>query len=683
MPQGAALSPDGSTLAVVESGFNPPALVFYATANLRATRRVALAGAFGRPVWFGRSILVAGANADAVFAIDSASGGVRKFALPHNSYPISVAADRGLVAVVTNGDESLRIGKLDALSGARAIRVGRQPGSAAFSQDGKRVFVAVRSASYVASVDVRTGTVRRIVTDLHPSDVLVAGPALYVAQTDADTVGIYDAATGERRQDVYVGTVRGHIGSSPNALSTAGGAIYVTLGAANEVVVLHGAQIAARYPTGWYPTAAIALRNRLFVIDGKGEGTKPNPHFNVMSRSNVDYIAAVQFGSIRALSLDGAPPPLNPQGAQGAPSPPAQTVLRAGGPIEHVFFILKENRTYDQILGDLPQGNGDPKLVYFGEQVTPNQHAIAQRFGLFDNFYASGEVSDSGHNWADGAFANDYVERTWPSVYGGRNDDDEVLAGSGAAVASGGYMWDAARRANVSFRDYGEMALMPAIEGHVASTAPSIGDRFDPNYVGWDLDYSDLNRYKEWKREFDGFVAAGTTPQLEWMWLPGDHTAGIRAGTLTPAAYIATNDYAVGLIVDAISHSKIWPSSAIFITEDDAQDGADHVSDQRTTLYVASPYAKGGTIHQHFSTVSVLRTIELMLGMEPLSAYDATAAPLYAAFGSTPNLAPVDVIAPKIDTTTRNSKVAAAASVGVLYDLSRPDTLLPEATAHR
>ncbi len=682
-PQGAALSPDGTTLAVVESGFNTPALVLYATNKLHVVRRIPLTGAFGRPVWFGRSILVAGANADAVFAVDSASGLVRKFPLPKGTYPVSIAARGGLVAVATNGDAAVRIGRVQALKGARPIRVGRQLGNLAFSHDGTKLFVTVRSESYVAMVSVKAGTVTRIATDLHPSDVLVAGTTLYVAQADADTVGIYDAATGERRRDVYVGAVHEHIGSSPNALSAAGGTVYVSLGGANEVAVLRDGRVAARYSAGWYPTAAIALRDRLFIVDGKGEGTKPNPHFNVMSRSNRDYIAAIQFGSIRRIALDGPALLPNPQGAQGAPSPPAQTILHAGGPIEHVFFILKENRTYDQILGDMPQGNGDPQLVYFGERVTPNQHALARRFGLFDSFYASGEVSDPGHNWADGAFANDYVERMWPSVYGGRNDDDETLTGKGAGVASGGYIWDAARRAGVSFRDYGEMALMPPIEGHVAATAPSLGDRFDPKYVGWNLDYSDIDRYKEWKREFDAFVAAATVPQLEYMWLPGDHTASIRPGKLTPAAYVATNDYAVGLIVAAISHSKIWRSSAIFITEDDAQDGADHVSDQRTTLYVVSPYATGGTIHQHFSTVSVLRTMEMLLGMKPLSAYDATAAPLYTAFTATPNLTPFDAIAPKIDLTTRNSKAAAAAYVGPLYDLSRPDALLPQSIARR
>lgn len=677
MPQGAAISPDGAMLAVVESGFNPPALTLYATRNLQLLRRFPLAGAFGKPVWTSGAILIAGANADAVFEVNPAGGFVRRIALQRGSYPIAVAASRGMVAVATDGDGCIRIGTLHTLRSARAVHVGRQLGNLTFSGDGAHVFVAVRSGRYVARVDARSGTVRRIPTDLHPSDVLVAGRTLYVAQSDADTVGEYDAQTGTRLADVFVGAMPHSIGSSPNALAAAGYSIFVTLGAANEVAVVRGDRVTARLPAGWYPTAAIPLRDRLFVVDGKGEGTKPNLGFDVMSRSFHEYVAAIEYGSIREIALNGAALPPTPQGALGAAAPPPSTIVRQGGPIRHVFFILKENRTYDQILGDLAQGDGDAQLVWFGERVTPNQHALARRFGLFDRFYASGEVSDPGHNWADGAFANDYVERMWPPAYGGRNDNDEVLTGMGAAVASSGYIWDAARRAGVTFRDYGEMALMPAIEGHVASTAPSLGDRFDPHYVGWNLDYSDLDRYKEWKREFDRFVAADSVPQLEYMWLPNDHTAGTRPGRLTPAAYIATNDDAVGLIVDAISHSRIWPSSAIFITEDDAQDGADHVSDQRTTLYIASPYARGGVVHKHYSTVSVLRTIELVLGMKPLSTYDATAVPLYAAFGSTANLQPFDVIAPKVDLTTRNARTAYGARLSERLDFSRPDAVPP------
>jgi DNA-binding beta-propeller fold protein YncE len=677
MPQGAALSLDGSTLAVVESGFNPPALALYATSNLQLRRRVPLTGAFGRPAWTARGILVAGANADAIFQVDAQSGSAKKIALPRKSYPIGVAARNGVVAVATDGDGCVRIGTLNALRSAAAIRVGRQLGNLAFSNDGRTVFVTVRSASFVAAIDTRTGSVRRIPAGLHPSDVLVVGTRLYVANADSDTVDEYDVASGRRVAETFVGTMPRSIGSSPNALAARGDSVFVSLGGANEVAVLRDGRVAARLPAGWYPTAAVPLRDDLFIVDGKGEGTKPNPGFDVMSQSNHDYIAAIQYGSIREIALNDARLAGSPQGAQAWDAMPPRTILRPGGPIKHVFFILKENRTYDQILGDLPQGNGDRNLVRFGARVTPNQHAMAQRFGLFDNFYSSGEVSDSGHNWADGAFANDYVERNWPPIYGNRNDDDETTSARGAGVPARGYLWDEAQRAGVTFRDYGELTKLPAADGHAEAPAPSLGDRYDPHYVSWDLNYSDLDRYREWKREFDDFVAAGTLPQFEYIWLPNDHTAGTHPGSLTPAAYVAQNDYALGLMISAISHSKIWASSAVFITEDDAQDGADHVSDQRTTAYIASPYARGGAIHEHYSTLSMLRTMELLLGLRPLSNYDATAVPLYAAFSLTADLRPFETTAPQIDLTTRNKKVAYGAQLSARLDFSRPDAAPP------
>ena len=665
LPQGAALSPDGTTLAVVESGFNPPALTLYATQNLASIRRIPLKDAQGRPLWTHAGIAVAGASAGCVFVVDPSSGAVRQIRFPRGSYPVALAARRGIVAVASAGDDAVRLAPLDGAGSAQPIRLRARPASVAFANDGETLFVALRAANAVAAIDLRTGAMRRIRTGLHPGALLVSDGKLYVAESDADSVGEYDGASGQRIASIFVGTMRGSIGSSPNALAAQGDAIYVSLGAANEIAVLRGGRVAARLPTGWYPTDVVPMGEKLFAIDGKGEGTKPNPQFDVMHRSEIGYIAATEYGSVREITLGDATAMPNAQGAQGAgAAPPTDTIVRAGGPIRHVFFILKENRTYDQILGDMPEGNGDPRLVVFGERVTPNQHALARRFGLFDNAYASGEVSDAGHNWADGAFANDYVERTWPVIYGGRLDDDDLGIGRGAAVPARGYIWDAAQRSGISFRDYGEM-----------TTARSLRARYDPRYVGWDLEYSDLDRVKEWRREFDGFLANGTVPQFEFIWLPNDHTHGTSPGELTPAAYIAQNDYALGLMLSAITHSKIWGSSAIFITEDDAQNGADHVSDQRTTAFVVSPYARGGLVHEHYATVGILRTIELLLGMAPLSNYDASAVPLYAAFGTTPNLQAYDALPPQTDLTARNAKVAYGANATARLDYSRPDAV--------
>ncbi len=691
MPQGAAASPDGKTLAVVESGFNPPTLRLYTTNDLDQTAAVALTGAFGRPLWIDSNhVLVAGANADALFVIDVAKQSIRAVAMPKGSYPTAVAVHDDRYAVATDGDLSVRIGALDALASAKPVGIGGHIGDIAFSTDGATLFASNWAGSDAVAVDVATLEARRLQTRLHPSALLVTGKTLYVAESDADSVGVYDASTGKRRATIFVGnrTLPASLGGlSPNALARQGHTIFVSLGAANSVGVIRDDRVVGRIAAGWYPTDVVPLGRRLFIIDGKGEGTRPNPHFIAQRPGYLDYIASIQYGSIRTYDLSrGTAGTGNPQGARGWQTTLASTVVRRDGPIKHVFFILKENRSYDQVLGDVAAGNGDPKLVWFGGRITPNEHALAARFGLFDNTYASGEVSESGHNWANAAFVNDYVERTWPVIYGNRGSTDDTMSGMGAAVPRNGYIWQAARAAHVSFRDYGELVDTPNLSGPGGTTAPSLRGLFDPRYVGWNLDYSDLDRVKEWRREFDAFVRNGDLPQFEYMWLPNDHTAGSRVGKLTPISYVATNDYAVGLIVDTISHSPVWRSSAIFIIEDDAQDGPDHVSDQRTTFFLVSPYARGGVRHEHYSTLSTLRTMELILGLKPLSAYDAMAVPLYAAFSSRAQTKPYDVIVPKVSLGVRNSKIAYGAALSARLNFTRPDAtppgLLEEIIAH-
>jgi DNA-binding beta-propeller fold protein YncE len=670
-PQGASASPDGATLAVVESGYNPPSLRLYRASDLRMLAAIALKGAFGRPLWIdGGHVLVAGANADALFDVDVVAKSIRAIALGKDSYPVAVAMSGETFAAATDGDSAVRIGTLDGLSSAKAAGVGGFIGGLAFSPDGKTLFASNCAASYVEAIDTQTLDERRIETGLHPTAILPVGDTIFVAETDNDTVGVYDASNGRRIASIFVGDAAAHgaaiVGVSPNALTREGDTIYVSLGAANDVAVIRDRSVVARIPAGWYPTDVVVRGQRLFIIDGKGEGTRPNPRYVNGSHSDVDYVAAIQYGSIRAYDLSQhAANSGNPQGAAGWTSAQNSAVVRTGGPIAHVFFILKENRSYDQVLGDMPQGNGDPKLTSFGARVTPNEHALARRFGLFDNTYTSGEVSEPGHNWADAAFDTDFVERMWPSTYAGRRGDDSL---SPAMVPFNGYIWQGAQSAHISFRDYGEMVDPPA---------PSLAGRYDPGYVGWNLDYSDLNRVKEWRREFVDFIHSGNLPKLEYIWLPNDHTYGRRPGKLTPASMVAQNDYALGEIVDTISHSPVWRSSAIFVIEDDAQDGPDHVSGQRTIFFLASPYARGGVQHAHYSTVSVLRTMELMLGLPPLSTYDGMAVSLRAAFSPVARLAPYNVIPPKIGLNKRNLKTAYNAQVTAKLDFSRPDANPP------
>jgi DNA-binding beta-propeller fold protein YncE len=686
MPQGLAASPAGATLAVLESGYNPPAVSFYRIPDLARMGSVPLPGAFGQPLWpDSYHVVLPGANADALLRIDVRTKNVQRFALPKDSYPVwvAIAPDGHTYAVATAGDASVRIGELADIGRAAPIRLGGFPGGVSFG-DNATAFATVRSSSEVVAIDVRTAriTARRS-TGLHPSQVLVAAGKVYVAENDADSVGVYRARDLRLVTRIPLGDPQTQsIGVSPNALSATGGTIFVSLGAANAVAVVRDDRLIGRMAAGWYPTGAVAVRGDLFVLDGKGEGTRANP--GLRPKSDHDYIGTIEFGSLRRYPLPTTfSSSGSPQGAVGWNASENSAVVRANGPIRHVFFVVKENRSYDQVLGDLRQGNGDPALVWFGRDVTPNEHALAARFGLFDNAYTSGEVSAVGHMWDDAAFANDYVQRFWPSLYAGRSVLDDLSHGDSLCVPAGGWVWEAAHRAGVTFRDYGEL-VEPSTShpGLWDPEVPSLAARFDPHYAGWNLNYSDFDRVKEWRREFDGFVRDGTLPQFEFIWLPNDHTYGSKPGKPTPAAYVASNDGAFGRLVDAISHSRVWGSSVIFAIEDDAQDGPDHVSDQRTTLFVISPYARGGVHHEHVSTVSIIRTIEIVLGMQPLSAYDAMARPMYASFDATPDLRPYDALAPAIDLKRTNAHAAYGAAVSARLDFSQPDAIAP-ATLNR
>ncbi len=686
MPQGLALSPDGSTLAVVESGVAPAGLRLVQIRSLHS-RDIALPGAFGKPVWLDAThIAVAGANADAVLVVNAADGTLRRIPSGHGTWPAAVVrlAD-GTFATANDGGGSVSIG-------GHSVLVGEHPSDLALSRDGRVLYVAVRRPSRVLAIDVASERIfASVPTLLHPAALALSqdGSRLYVAQSDDDSVGVIDTRTNALLAQIPVAlrTARLHnFGASPNALCVRGTDLFVSLGAENAVALVRNDRVVERIPTGWYPTG-IVLGNdgTLYVVNGKGESAPPNPQFDPFDRRSPGYVGVMTRGSLRVIPaqayeaaasstervLDNAEP-------QWTPAPASSTVLRAHGPIAHVIYVIKENRSYDQVLGDIAQADGDAKLAMFGQRVTPNQHALAARFGVFDNSYVNAQVSADGHNWTDAAFANDYVERFWPPNYGGRRDLYDFQAGGAPDVPHGGYLWDAAKRARVSYRDYGEDIDFSSRLKIGINTFPGLSGHFDPRYVGWDLHTSDDTRLAEWTREFNAFVAFRSLPQLEIVYLPNDHTAGTSPGMLTPQAYVATNDWAVGRLVQAVSRSPYWSSTAIFILEDDAQNGPDHVSDQRSTFYVASPYARAGVQHAHYSTASFVHTIELILGMQPLSTYDAAARPLYDAFSAQPaNARPFTALKPEIDVHAVNARTAYGSAISARLDFRYPDRVDP------
>jgi phospholipase C len=321
-------------------------------------------------------------------------------------------------------------------------------------------------------------------------------------------------------------------------------------------------------------------------------------------------------------------------------------------------------------------GNGDPSLCIFGAQVTPNQHALAREFVLLDNFYAEAEVSADGHEWSMAAYATDFVEKSWPLNYGNKSHNRIPYPSEGKfriAAPSAGYIWDRCAQAGVSYRSFGEF-VERSKAGELFATVDTLKDHFDPQYEPFNLGYSDLKRADRFISELQRFETEGELPRFQVVRLPNNHTEGTRVGKPTPTAMVAENDLALGRIVEAITHSNFWPRTAIFVVEDDAQNGSDHVDAHRTTAFVISPYARRGVIDSTlYSTTSMLRTMELILGLEPLSQFDAAARPMYASFQAKPDLRPYRCRPATTDLNAKNGATAWGADLSEQLDLSKED----------
>jgi len=733
LPQGAARTADDKHLIVVEDGQAAAAARIFDAATLASERTIALDGASGTPLpdATGTGFWVSLAGADAIAHVDAASGTIdRRIALPGPFWAAAIVRSPDGKTLAVDGDLAGAVRFVDVASGTvgEPIAVGAHPFGLTYAADGKTLYVANWGEASVAAIDTRAMRVRAtIAVGRHPEALALArdGSRLYVSETDDDSIGVIDTATATRASGIAVNPFGPALaGASPTSLALAsdGTRLYATLSAIDAVGVVDLGSRTPRFvgamPTGWYPTAAVLAPDgkSLDVLDGKGESSHANPQFRPFARprSNDGYVAAAMIGSLRRIAIpsdaglaagtalvlaSGRETRGNAAVAGGletraggyVPAPPTPSaVIRANGPIKHVIYVIKENRTFDQVLGDVVGADGDPKLVLFGTNVTPNQHAIVKRFGVLDNTMADAQVSADGHNWTVGAFANDYLERMWPPNYGGRRKAYDFEDEASASTAHNGYLWNAAKRAGVTVRNYGEfttaIAMSPAPQ--IVSHMKDLAEVTDPSFPGFDLAFSDLDRYAEWKREFDGYVRGKNLPQLEFVRLPNDHTAGTRPGSLTPAALVAQNDAAVGKLVDAVSHSAYWRDTAIFIVEDDAQNGADHVDAQRMTAYVASAYSASGILHEHHSTAGIVRTIETILDLPPLSVYDATTETLADAFVATgkPNLRPFAALTPRVSITETNAATAYRARESARMDFSRedaaPEAALSDIVAH-
>jgi hypothetical protein len=475
-----------------------------------------------------------------------------------------------------------------------------------------------------------------------------------------------------------------------------------------DIGTTNQSQVKGFIPTGWYPTAVAITPDgkNLLVGVGKGLQTKANPFIrkagarpNVPRKSGSRGLPFPYIGTTLSGALSIVPIPDEKQLATYttqvyANCPYSDSLLsrspvrqksvipnRVGDPcpIKHVIYIIKENRTYDQLFGDMKEGNGDPSLVMFGEQVSPNHHKLAREFVLLDNLYCNGQVSKDGHPWSTMAYNTDYTARDWQLTYSSRkgvDDDDE----GDLSKAPSGYLWDSCARNGLSYRSYGEYgrrvsqpdgnlrmeAAVPGLVGHVCA------DYGIPKLKG--SKQRDTENVAVFLREFHEYERNGNLPRFIVMSLGEDHTTGTRTGSFTPAACVASNDLALGQLVEAVSKSTLWPEIAIFVIEDDAQNGPDHVDAHRTVGLVISPYARRKAVDStQYSTVSMIRTMELILGLSPLSQYDAAARPMFASFTDRPVLTPYEHLAAQIDVNAVNGSSAYGAARSMKMDFSEYD----------
>jgi YVTN family beta-propeller protein len=586
------------------------------------------------------------------------------------------------------------------------------------SRNGAQLFVSDWAGRAVLVVEPKElNAVAKIPVGEHPNQIAMhpRDDRLFVACASSNCVNVIDTSRGIVTETIYTALFpKAPEGSTPDAVAVApdGKMLYVANADNNCVAVIDirapgKSQVVGFIPTGWYPTSVAVTPDSKSLLVGVGKGlqTKPNP---IYKNAKVDkpadngatdkrpfpYIGTTLSG---ALSLVPVPDekqlavytaavyrncPYSDDLLAGTPSPfktAIPTKVGAASPIKYVIYIIRENRTYDQVLGDVKEGNGDPSLVMFGDKVTPNAHKLVREFVLLDNLYCNGQVSRDGHPWSTMAYHTDYIGRDWHLTYSRRLGVSDT---ADASLANGpsGYLWDACARHGLSYRSYGEygkrvseddgtLKMEAAVAGLIGHICPDYGV---PKVKGKRV--RDTDNTETFLREYRRFEKDGTMPRFIVMSLGEDHTQGTTPGAHTPAACVASNDLALGRLVEEVTRSKLWPQTAIFVIEDDAQNGPDHVDAHRTVGLVISPYTKRKFVDStQYSTVSMIRTMELVLGMPPLSQYDAAARPMFNSFTDSPDLAPYTHEPARIDLAATNPKNAYGAERSAKMDFSDYD----------
>ena len=517
----------------------------------------------------------------------------------------------------------------------------------------------------------------------------------------ANTNNVYAVAvadSGDLRalETINVGATPSHpLGMTPSALALSPdqSRLYVVCSDANAAAVVDVTEARSRVlgfvPTGWYPTAAKALADgRLVVINGRGSRSYANPNGPKPTQGGnaavEQYVARMQTGSASFIPSPTEDELKNYTTEVLANSPYRDDKLDAvpeGIPaaIQHVIYIVKENRTFDQVLGDIGKGASDSSLCLFPENVSPNHHKLAREFVLFDNFYVNSDVSADGHNWSTSAIANDYVEKMWPSNYAGRFKDYTFEGGEPAALPPAGFLWTNAAERGISMRNYGYWVRNKKTPGEDGIQIESVLDPVlakvtNMKYRSFDTDYPDVKRAQVFLDDLKQFETSNQMPALLFMRLGNDHTSYTAAGKIAPLSAVADNDYALGMIVEGVSHSKFWGNTAIFVLEDDAQNGPDHIDSHRSVAFVISPYTHTGAIDSAmYNTTSMLRTMELILHLRPMTHFDAGARPMLNSFSKQPVAAAYQAEKPRISLDERNPGNSPTAARSARLNFSEAD----------
>lgn len=727
-------APDDRIVIGSHSGYNPHGLVTVDERSEEAIQRIHVKTTWLGMAWSpdGKTLYVSGGNANGQKKIDATLAPVYEFGYSdgklsdqptgqldesidksevwwsglayHPRKDLLFAANRGTGA----GPSNIVVFDTKTRKLVTRIPVEVNPYELVFSRDGDTLFVSNWASSSISVIDTRRNrVVRAIEVGANPNDMkLAADGRLFVACSNDNTIHVIDTKTLRKVEKISTTlTPLAPEGSTPDALAIdpVRHLLYVANADNNNVGVVDisntkHSEVLGFIPTGWYPSALTLSKDghKLFIGTSKGDAAYPDvkgPESPLAEHPGGDEsIKTMQKGTVEIVDVTNLRTQLaryTKQVMENSPyrdsqlteAAPAKTpsvipnLVGAGSPIKHVIYIIKENRTYDQVFGDLPQGNGDKRLTIFGREITPNQHSLAEHFVLLDNLYCDGEVSVDGHSWSNAAYATDFNERLWPPTYAGFSN----ASASRAYIPAAGQLWDQARRKGLTYRSYGEYAARSsdgttmeaaqgadALWGHVAKEFKASTKARDPENVK-----VFLREFDDYEKNYDSADADRRLPNYIVMSLGENHTRGTTPGAYTPAAMVASNDLAVGMLVERVTHSKYWATTAIFIIEDDAQDGPDHVDARRTAGLVISPYVKRGKVDSTmYSTSSMLRSMELLLGLPPMSQYDAAATPMYESFGTEPKLDGFTMIQPKIDLDAKNTDKSYGAKLSSKMDFS-------------